>query len=80
MLKSPEAGRSDLVISNNHAMETLTKAQKREIDLIKKGGGWMHVFDGRLLRVYWALQEKGYVEISSAFGQFQKGHHVKLIK
>ena len=57
----------------------LTKAQKRELDLLKKSGGWSHVFDGRLLRAYRGLERKGLVDISAGYGQFQKGYHVILI-
>lgn len=56
----------------------LTPAQKRELELLKACGGSCHVYDGRLIRVFHALQDKGFVKCQSAFGQFQKGTTVSL--
>lgn len=56
----------------------LTPAQKRELELLKVCGGSCHVYDGRLMRVFHALQDKGFVKCESAFGQFQKGTTVSL--
>lgn len=59
--------------------EKLTKAQKREFDLLRQGGGYCHVFDLRTLNVFRNLKRKGYVKIEAGYGQFQSGHHVSLI-
>lgn len=56
----------------------LTSAQKRELKLLKVNGGSFHVYDGRLMRVFHALQAKGLVKCESAFGQFQRGTTVSL--
>ncbi len=56
----------------------LTSAQKRELELLQVNGGSRHVYDGRLMRVFHALQDNGLVKCESAFGQFQKGTTVSL--
>ena len=56
----------------------LTKKQKYELDLLKKGGGGAHVFCGNLMRTMRALEKKGLVVITAGWGQFQAGHYVSL--
>ena len=68
------------VSSTARAVRRLTHAQKRELDLLRKGGGYCHVFDGNLLRVFDGLSKKGYVELTAGGGQLQTGTHVSLIE
>lgn len=75
----------DKVINKTHEQCTihsvnarLSTAQKRELELLKISGGSCFVYSYRLLKIFWALQEKGYVNCESAFGQFQKGTTVSL--
>jgi len=62
----------------NAVVSRLTPAQKRELDLLEKGGGSAHIFSGNLMRTFRALEQKGFVEIEAAYGQLQAGHYVYL--
>lgn len=56
----------------------LSPAQRRGLELLKTGGGYCHVFDGNLMRIFRALRDKGFVEIKAGYGQLQRGYHVYL--
>lgn len=64
--------------SGGCGVRALTPAQKRELELLQAGGGYCHVFDGNLMRIFRALEDKGFVEIEAGFGQLQRGYHVYL--